>query len=238
MNDAIALTATLAARADGHTASQLTIDSAAVAAGATVLLVLLTGYYAWQTRATVSEMSRSRGVMGRTLDEMTAGRELAPMPTLVCTLEHDPERLKQWRDEQFLLLPHFTLGCTNVVVRNVRNAPALSIALRIEVTNPDRSDVEVTPTTHRAAALGLAEEWRPSFAPVGMRETSATTTPSPNPLEHPRLRVALSWLNAYNRRFAWEQHFKVVGTRDPDVWAWSPDDEPRITIEDAGRNRP
>jgi len=90
---------------------------------ATIALVLITAYYAWQTRATVGEMRKSRALTARTVEEMERGRaltertinemrkgreatdrtvaemvvarELAPMPTLVCHLTIDVDRARR-----------------------------------------------------------------------------------------------------------------------------------------------
>ncbi len=84
---------------------------------ATIILVIITAYYAWQTQRMVKEMER--------------GRKLASMPMLSC---------------EFVYEEAFGEGAPpylKAIVRNGGNAPAIEATLKIEVTSPGESGLQI-----------------------------------------------------------------------------------------------
>lgn len=161
----------------------------------TIVLVVVTLYYAQQTERTVAEMKE--------------GRQLTPWPVLDChlILNNDLARKRNGFYDHAL---HVT---------NIGNAPALTITWRVEIENMVHSMLRFQPLTDSYPVLAaglkislpLLNEWNAVDHPVEDIATAA---------EEPRARVAMSYTNVYGRQFMTVAAF-YINEMDLDTGAWA-----------------
>jgi len=108
-----------------------------VTAGATVVLVLITAYYAWQTHALTEEARRAR--------------ELAMLPVLVCAMTAHPPTGKKVDGAHGDVHGEFN----TLSLRNVGSGPALDVRVSIETLNAERSTLVLGKTTLSLGSLGI-----------------------------------------------------------------------------------
>ena len=165
------------------------IQMEAVAIGtltATVILALITGYYAWQTREMVKEM--------------VEGRKLASMPILNCDIELNAkpsfEHYNEWDGEY------------DLKVCNIGNAPALATHICLEPLNPDTAAWRIASQSWVANTIQPSSE--KTFEANLATDHEVVQPPTGNKI--PKLRVTATYSNVYNVKYQTVSDFESADT--------------------------
>jgi hypothetical protein len=153
--------------------------ASAVTAFATVVLVAVTIYYAYQTRVTVKELIN--------------GRELSPMPILTCEITCDTkggsnDAKSQIYDGKF----------AQIAIRNVGNAPALRTRVHVELTNSKESGAEMPTTEWSIGTVGVEQS---AHRPQWKEDTVIRVPFAPTKYAKPRVMIKMEYQNVYGRNF-------------------------------------
>ena len=128
----------------GKLAAYATVASVVAA----FILVLVTAWYAWQTKCMVNEMKE--------------GRVKSVMPIVNCDVELD---FKKTTD----IYGKFN----NIVVRNVGNSPAIDTIMELRLTNPDTSTFPIESQRWLLGIVGLNNQQTVVMKPCDLKMHSS-----------------------------------------------------------------
>ena len=155
--------------------------SALVQTVATALLVIITFYYAIQTRQTVKEMEK--------------GRKLGLMPILTCEIKCDQMHSLNFVGE-----------ANNVIIRNIGNAPAVRTRLQIDLTNATKSTERFSSRDASIGIISLSQGIEPYTCVLAADPTRPKINDGQEP---PQLMVVLRYQNAYQQSFRTVARFEL-----------------------------
>lgn len=167
---------------------------------ATFLLVLITGYYAWQAHRTVAEMRW--------------GARRVQVPVIALDMRKSVEDNKRGLDPVPPNLPRGGTGeCGwgyfyQVVVRNVGNAPARQLDVELTCANREQTDYHIEPEHWAVGILGIGEralDCRPAYAELAETQISHQSSPS----AQPQVIVKATWQNISGIRYRAEAAFEL-----------------------------
>jgi len=178
-----------------------TSGAAITTAIATVVLTVITGYYAWQTRQVTREARDARQLVA--LPVLIASVRLNVTTILYVQDIEIPgvSREESTEPEPNRGPPYEIKGA--ITVRNVGDGPALDVELHVHVLNADKSDIDVT-RVHEKLGI-LATKARTLDLGVAFREGYP---------EHPVVEIAIKYSNLHKRRL--ETHLQLTAVADPE----------------------
>jgi hypothetical protein len=161
------------------------IDTNAILAAATIVLVIITGYYAWQTHITVKEMK--------------AARELSLMPVITCEMKCDLDRsLNEGRQRGSYVIGEFN----DFLVENVGNAPATNVRIHLKLDNKDKSIVLIPSADWVIGTLGIGQK-REVSNDIGNALTPYQAT-------QPQVIINVDYDNVYRKHFKTTARFELI----------------------------
>ena len=169
-----------------------------ISACSTVVLTVITAYYAWQTRALTKEARDAR--------------ELATLPVLTCTLTAHPPSGKRVNGSHGDVHGEFN----TLEVRNVGTGPALTVQVTLEALNPEQSTLRVKDTTIHLGTMGI-ESNSVDLDPAGHSIYGTEDT---------RLQVRMDYTNIYGKQLHTVVRMQMEpGSAYPGQWQWSKKEE-------------
>jgi len=176
----------------------------------TVVLILITGYYAVYTRKMVDEMRQSRKLTTATLQEMQTARSLGPWPFISISV---PDK-QIFPNAPFIEAAY---GHKYMEVTNIGNNLALRVKCRLVVGNDPQVHDEFFPAEVRIGSLVVAKTY---YAHIEERRGGTSR------LGHKkRIKIISGYENVYGRRFKTTSTFELIDREIANEYHWERLDE-------------
>jgi|GEM_PF-3398609 len=179
------------------------MDWAAISSFATVILVIITGVYAFITYHMVKEMK--------------AGRELQAIPILRCELESDLQRsIKKGN--------RLTFGFTNkLLIENIGISPAINLTVLVTQLDQPNSTWSIPTAKLSIGTLGMETKSieLPDTAVINPDAEVKGDIPAVRPgLKEPEMKITLEYQNVYKKKIKTVSIIAMQATQQAPMWEW------------------